>query len=97
MECIRIYMCYKSTGFSDISETFSTYLIKSTLGNYGGYSLFDGMADIYVMTIVPAAIYAIFFIFYLCWKKHYNDCIDEEEEDKEFIKPEKFCVEVEGF
>ena len=37
------------------------------------------------------------FIFYLCWKKHYSSCISEEEEDLEFIKPEKFCLEVEGF
>lgn len=49
------------------------------------------------MTIIPCFIYLVVFLFYLCWKKHYSSCIQEEENDLEFIKPEKFCIEVEGF
>ena len=46
---------------------------------------------------MPVVIYFIVYIFYLAWTYHYNKCISEEEENADYIKPEKYCVEVEGF
>ena len=66
-----------------------------SIGNYNG-DVLTGV-DVYLMTIIPCAIYFIFFIFFLIWTAHYNSCITQEDESAEFVKPEKFCVEVEGF
>lgn len=97
LEVVRIYVDYRCNGLQEYSETFSTYLIKSTLGNYDATYHISPKYDTYIMTIIPCLTYFIFFLFYLCWKKHYSDSIQEEDEDLEFVKPEKFCVEVEGF
>jgi RNA recognition motif-containing protein len=35
-------------------------------------------------------------IFYFIWKKHFSGCITEQDEDKNDVKPEKFCLEIEG-
>ena len=35
-------------------------------------------------------------IFYFVWKGHYFGCINDQEEDDSDVKPEKFCLEVEG-
>lgn len=36
------------------------------------------------------------FIFYLVWKGHFFKCITDQEEDNTDVKPEKFCLEIEG-
>ena len=56
-----------------------------------------GKAGAHIGALMPVVIYFIVYIFYLAWTYHYNKCISEEEENADYIKPEKYCVEVEGF
>ena len=53
--------------------------------------------DAYLLTIIPFVTYLTIWIFYLIWAYHYNSCISEEESDHSFVKPEKYCMEIEGF
>jgi O-antigen ligase len=65
------------------------------LGNYDRTVLTE--FDAYLQAGIPGLVFLAFFIFYLIWVGHYSKCISEEEENSEYVKPEKFCVEVEGF
>ena len=89
---VPLYINYTGTGLADYKGSFASYLVSTTIGNYSCSILTT--SDEYIMTIVPCAIYLIMFIFYNWWKCHYAYAIKEEDESKEFIKPEKFCVEV---
>lgn len=64
------------------------------LGNYSKdkFTGYDG----YIVTIVPAFNFLAMFFFYLCWKGHFFKCISDQEEDNSDVKPEKFCLEIEG-
>jgi hypothetical protein len=70
----------------------SAYLFQSTLGNYSGNVLTE--FDAYFQAAIPGVVFLAFFIFYLIWVAHYSKCISDEEESSEYVKPEKFCVEV---
>jgi hypothetical protein len=94
---ITIYINWLGTGMSSYSPSFSTYLIKSTMGtllaNLGNYSLNKLTAyDGYIVTIIPAFNLLMMFFFYLCWKAHFYKCITDQEEDNTDVKPEKFCL-----
>jgi hypothetical protein len=76
IEGIRIYIHSKSSGLSDYSISFSTYLITTTLGNkiinlgnfnHNAISKYDA----YIIALVPAFIMLLLLIFYLCWKFHF--------------------------
>lgn len=45
---------------------------------------------------MPAFNFLAMFFFYLCWKGHFFKCISDQEEDNSDVKPEKFCLEIEG-
>lgn len=60
----------------DYQGSFSTYLVATTIGNFDKNVLTN--YDVYILTIIPAACYAIFFIFYIWWKCHYASAINEE-------------------
>jgi hypothetical protein len=90
-------MNWLGNGMKEYSESFSTYLIKSTvgntwiyLGNYSENKLTD--YDNYIVTIAPAANFLMFFIFYIVWKAHFFKCIADQEEDNSDVKPDKFCL-----
>jgi hypothetical protein len=94
---VTIYMNWLGEGMTQYSESFSTYLIKSTvgntwiyLGNYSENKLTD--YDNYIVTIAPAANFLMFFIFYIVWKAHFFKCIADQEEDNSDVKPDKFCL-----
>lgn len=48
------------------------------------------------MAIVPGVSFLALLLFYFIWKAHYAGEIDAEEDDNSVVKPEKFCIEVEG-
>lgn len=52
--------------------------------------------DGYIMTLIPCANYLAIFLFYLIWKGHYFGELKEVEDDNSTVKPEKFCLEIEG-
>jgi hypothetical protein len=84
-----------NNGLAEYASTFSTYLITTTLGNYNGKGILSEYDD-YIMAIVPGITFFAMLVFYLLWKCHYNSQIDNEEDDNSVVKPEKFCVEIEG-
>jgi len=55
-------------------------------------SAYDG----YIVTILPAVSYLALLLFYFIWKAHYFGTINEMEEDNTDVRPEKFCLEIEG-
>jgi hypothetical protein len=63
-------------------------------GNYSGNKL--TAYDAYIVTIVPAVNYLAMFLFYLIWKAHFYSTISHQEGDNSNVKPEKFCLEIEG-
>lgn len=79
------YINWLGTGLSTYASSFSSYLIKSTLGNYSGNLM--SSYDIYILVFAPAANFAIMLIFYWCWKGHYLKTISEQEEDDNQIRP----------
>lgn len=82
---ITIVVNWQGTGMSSYASSFSTYLIKSTIGNYSRNALTS--IDGYLVTIIPAVIYFIIFIFYLAWKKHYFRTIADQETNTYDVKP----------
>jgi hypothetical protein len=92
---VRIYINLGSNGLAKYAPTFSTYLITTTLGNYNGKGILSEY-DNYIMAIVPGVTFFALLVFYLLWKCHYNSEIDNEEDDNSVVKPEKFCIEIEG-
>ena len=48
------------------------------------------------MSVVPAANYFAIFIFYIIWKAHFLKSQREDEENSDYIKPEKFVIEISG-
>ena len=68
MEGFRIYIDWKGTGLSNYTQSFSTYLIQTTLGNYSKnmVTAYDG----YIMTIIPGVTFLALLLFYLIWKGH---------------------------
>ena len=58
-----------------ISSIPPSVLIYLFIGNYNG-DVLTGV-DVYLVTIIPCAVYLIFFIFFLIWTGHYNSCITE--------------------
>ena len=70
MEAITIYINVRGSGLTDYKGSFGTYLVATTIGNYSGSVLTSGY-DAYIQTIVPCAVYLVFFLFYLWWKCHY--------------------------
>lgn len=87
---ITIYINWMGSGMGSYSSTFSTYLIKTTLGNYSGNTLtaYDG----FIVTIAPAVNYLAMMLFYFIWKGHYFKTISDQEDDNADVKPEKFCL-----
>ena len=87
---ITIYINWLGNGMSSYAVTFSTYLIKATMGNYTQNKLtqYDG----YIVTIAPAVSYVALLLFYLIWKGHFFGTINDQEEDDSDVKPEKFCL-----
>ena len=77
MEGLRIYINAKSNGLSNYSNSFGTYLVPTTMGNYNGNVVTS--VDGYLMTTISCGIYLIFFVFFLVWQAHYNTCIQEED------------------
>lgn len=73
---MTIVVNWQGSTMSSYASSFSTYLIKSTIGNYSLNSLTP--IDGYLVTIIPAVIYLITFIFYLVWKKHYFKTIADQ-------------------
>ena len=82
---ITIYINWLGSGMKSYSSTFSTYLIKTTLGNYTGnvLSSYDG----YIVTIAPAVNYLALMLFYFIWKAHYLKTISAQEIDNSDVKP----------
>lgn len=82
---ITIYINWMGSGMKSYSSNFSTYLIKTTLGNYTGnvLSSYDG----YIVTIAPAVNYLTLMLFYFIWKGHYFRTISTQEEDNSDVKP----------
>jgi len=80
MSGILVYININSIGLTNYSISFSTYLINTTLGNFTT-GVFKNI-DIYLVTIIPCAIYLIYFIFSLVWTAHYKGCISEEDENQ---------------
>lgn len=68
---------------------FASYLGNYSKNKFTGY---DG----YIVTIAPAFNFLAMFFFYICWKGHFFKCISDQEEDNSDVKPEKFCLEIEG-
>ena len=64
------------------------------MGNYNGNVLTK--YDNYIMAIIPGVSLCLLLIFYLFWKAHYYGEIADDEKDNSVIKPEKFCIEVQG-
>lgn len=85
VQAITIYINWLGFGMDAYSSSFSTYLIKSTLGNFNGNKMSD--YDDYILAIIPAVNYLILFAFYLFWKKHYIGVIRDQEEDNADVKP----------
>ena len=83
VQSYSIVINWKGSGLSNYSQTFSTYLIKTTLGiyvssigNYGGNALtnFD-----YLVTVLSSAVnFLAIFLFYIIWKIHYKKLIREQ-------------------
>jgi hypothetical protein len=48
------------------------------------------------MAIVPGVVYLAILLFFFIWKCHYHSVIENDDEDNSVIKPEKFCLEIEG-
>ncbi len=72
-----IYINWMGSGLSKFSSNFSTYLIKTTLGNYSGGNVVTAY-DGYIVTIAPAVNYLAFMLFYFVWKGHYFSTITEQ-------------------
>ena len=94
LHVIVIIINYKGKGLDDYSESFSTYLIRSTIGNYSGNSLTS--FDVYWAVLVPWVGYLAIFTFYIIWKFHYLRIVNKQDEANADVKPEKFCVEFNG-
>ena len=90
LHIIVLIINYKGKGLDSYSESFSTYLIRSTLGNFSGNVLTS--FDIYWTVFVPWAGYIAIFIFYVIWKLHYLRIVSKEDEASSDVKPEKFTV-----
>lgn len=73
---VNIIINWQGSGMSSYSSSFSTYLIKSTLGNYT-YNCLTSI-DGYLLTLIPAINYLAIFIFYIIWKAHTAKCIAEQ-------------------
>jgi hypothetical protein len=73
---VTIYINWKGSGMNAYSPSFSNYLIRSTVGNYSK-NKWTGI-DGYLVTIIPAFNFLIMFLFYLCWKAHFFQCISEQ-------------------
>ena len=73
---LTIYINWLGSGMSNYSSNFSTYLIKTTIGNYSGkvISAYDG----YIVTIAPAVNYLVLLLFYFIWKGHYFTTISDQ-------------------
>lgn len=76
MVVVTIVVNWQGTGMSSYASSFSTYLIKSTIGNYSRNALTS--IDGYLVTIIPAVVFLITFIFYLAWKRHYFRTIADQ-------------------
>jgi hypothetical protein len=63
-------------------------------GNYSANRVTP--VDGYIVTVVPFASFLAMFVFYLIWKGHYAKISSQAEQDKDDIKPEKFCIEIDG-
>lgn len=94
MVIVTIVVNWQGSAMSSYASSFSTYLIKSTIGNYTRNALTS--IDGYLVTIIPAVIYLLTFIFYLVWKRHYFRTIADQETNSEDVKPQKFCLEIDG-
>ncbi len=73
---VTIYINWLGTGMKTYASTFSTYLIKTTLGNYTGNVL--TAYDAYIVTIAPAVNYLALMLFYFIWKAHYFKTISAQ-------------------
>ncbi len=75
IDAIRIYINYKGNGLGSYSLSFSTFLITSTLGNFTP-GVLTANYDSYIVSVLPSAVYAAFFIWFLIWKYHYFSLIE---------------------
>lgn len=82
---LTIYINWLGSGMDAYASSFSTYLIKATLGNYSENRLtaYDG----YIVTIAPAVNYLALLLFYWIWKGHYHKTIADAEEDNTEVQP----------
>lgn len=91
---VTIYINWLGTGMDSYTSSYSTYLIKSTNGNFTKDVLTQ--YDAYIVTLAPAVSYIALLVFYFVWKAHYSATISEREEDNTDVRPEKFCLEIVG-
>ena len=49
-----------------------------------------------MIVIIPAVNYLVLMIFYWVWRCHFTYAIANQEYDNKDVKPEKFCLEIEG-
>lgn len=82
--------------FLDLSDYHDLrYFMIINIGNYNGAGVLSEY-DNYIMAIIPGVSFFALLLFYFIWKAHYAGEIDAEEDDNSVVKPEKFCVEIEG-
>lgn len=74
---VTIYINWLGSGMNSYSASFSTYLIKSILGNFSGNNL--SAYDDYILAIAPAVNYLALLLFYFVWKAHYFRTISAQE------------------
>ena len=93
LECYIVVLNWSGSGLKEYSISFGNMFIYSTLGNSNrdvtGY-------DAYMQTAAHCAVNLFFFIFFIFWKVHKINTVDEYENGDDIIHPRRFCVEVEG-
>lgn len=67
---ICIYINYQGTGLNNYSLSFSSFLIKTTIGNYSG-SVLTTNSDGLIIAYTPALGFLALFLFYFIWKIHF--------------------------
>ena len=90
LHIIVMIVNYRGSGLDSYSQSFSTYLIRSTLGNFSGNSTTS--IDVYWSVLVPWVGFIGIFLFYIIWKLHYLRIVSKENEASSDVKPERFCV-----
>ena len=82
---ITIYINWLGTGMSNYTPSFSTYLIRATIGNFSGNVLTK--YDTWIVAIAPGVSYVALMLFYFVWKAHYFRSISQAEESNSDVRP----------